>query len=489
MGKTELSGDQIKEKELKKDFNRLIEEYKKENNSKDFLLFDLANANENAHTKVLLWLLNYQEKMNGQYVFLDSFFKKLDVNYKKSYYRITDQEKAIGNKATGFIDLYIEEKEDNCKNGIKIIIENKIYGAADTERQLARYIATIDGIGANYSTITQKNDQFNEWYKLFEEVNGTKKNANDEIEGDCSTLAQKKNKLDEWYTKFKDKNIYVVYLTADGQKEPDTSSLPTKLKTQLRDFYRPLNYDADILPWLEEDVLPNVPYMERGVLLTGVIQYIEYLKEFLSSSKDSVSIQKYFFNRYKNDNNLLQGFRSFLKDLKFLNDIKRDNDEKDTINRLFKEMLKYSENYFFDINNNKDEEWCIHVLLNSIILYKKSWADLDKRKYTIPTLHLVADNNEYLNSGEECVLKWKLEVDHLKDGGNWNHGKTNRFDLEDGLKLKSFVAFEENNIIGMIDEAIGIYSNSPEEKTPNLLLNKVKEKSKEWKNKRYKNRY
>ena len=437
------------EKTLEEKFEELIEEYKKENNSNDFLLFDLANANENAHTKVLLWLLSHKDNKE-KYIFLPSFLKLLDIDYNDNIdYKISGQEKAIGNKGTGFIDLYIEAGEN------KIIIENKIYDAPDTGKQLARYIATIDGVEDNLIKIEDKNRAFDNWYKGFENNRSRINNT----------------------------NIYVVYLTADGQKEPSESSLPERIKKQLRDNYRPLNYDADILPWLEKDVLPQVPYMKRGVLLAGIIQYIDYLRTFLSASKKSEVVNGFVCNEY-------DSFPDFMRDIKKLhNKYSKNKEYKDIANPLFKEMMSTSESIFF----NKDkigEEWCIHVLLNSIIIYKKDWAALDKRNYTIPTLHLVANNSDYLKEkGGEGNLKWKLEVDHLKVEENKdnkkgtieknydysNHDKTFWFKLS-RLKLTSFVSFEDNNNdIEKIDSAIEEYkeSNPSGEDNPNLLLDKL----------------
>ena len=73
-----------------------------ESNNEKFLLFDLANANENANTKVLKSLLQY-----NKYQFLNSFLKRIGLPSRNSKASITDQQKAIGNKDTGFIDLYI----------------------------------------------------------------------------------------------------------------------------------------------------------------------------------------------------------------------------------------------------------------------------------------------------------------------------------------------------------------------------------------------
>lgn len=223
------------------DKDNLVSEFYKEYESKGekFLLFDLANANENANTKVLKSLLLYNKCQ-----FLNSFLKRLDLpsqnDKANNKPHITDQKKAIGNKVTGFIDLYIKYNDD-----IHVIIENKIYGAGDTKKQLARYIATVNGI---------KQEAFDDWCK------------------------QKKPDVKE--------EIHVVYLTADGTKESTDDSLPTKIKEQIN--YYAVNYRDDILPWLEEDVLPNIPYGSDGMMIAGVRQYIAFLKQLLADESSKV---------------------------------------------------------------------------------------------------------------------------------------------------------------------------------------------------------
>lgn len=82
----------------------LLSEFYKEYESKNnrFLLFDLANANENANTKVLKNLLQY-----NNHQFLPSFLKRVGLPAISDFstIQVTDQKKAIGPKDTGFIDF------------------------------------------------------------------------------------------------------------------------------------------------------------------------------------------------------------------------------------------------------------------------------------------------------------------------------------------------------------------------------------------------
>ena len=327
--------------------SNLVEEFCKEYESKNekFLLFDLANANENANTKVLRYLLKYN---NCQ--FLDSFMNRIGLPKPNGSAYISDQEKAIGPKDTGFIDLYIQYDD------IHIIIENKIYGAGDTEKQLARYIATVNDVS---------DTDFEAWY------------ANPSVP----------------------KNTHVVYLTADGTKEPSADSLPDKLKNLIT--YYTINYNDDILPWLEEDVMPYIPYADDGMMIAGVRQYIAFLKQLLSD--ESSKVVDAFVDWLKGTD--VENYYALLGAIN--PKIKYDNEN--IIKSLRKELGARAEAIF---SGDVEGEWVLHFTPTFIILYKKSWAALDTRKYSIPSLYLYAGNTGYFLK-KNCLSTLTLGVDHL----------------------------------------------------------------------------
>ena len=74
-------------------------------------------------------------------------------------------------------------------------------------------------------------------------------------------------------------NIYVIYLTPFGGS-PNSSSLPENLKESLGEHYAEVTYINDILPWLEEDVLPQCPYREQS-LICSLKLYADYIREML----------------------------------------------------------------------------------------------------------------------------------------------------------------------------------------------------------------
>lgn len=116
-----------------------------------------------------------------------------------------------------------------------IIFENKIFNAVDQESQLSRYI-------------------------------------------------EKTKELSHGY---KDSEIFVIYLSQAGQEPADQTWGDYKETFQTR--YLNLSFKNDVLPWLKEDVLPNIR-LKDIYLHSAVLQYIDYLEGmfFLRNSNDKL---------------------------------------------------------------------------------------------------------------------------------------------------------------------------------------------------------
>lgn len=179
------------------------------------------HADENAHSRILRMFLQYDDGAN-RYPILEKF---LNIPKIKC---VTRDKKFVNPNFTNEqerIDVLIEDP-----HSFAIIIENKIKGAPDQEKQLERYI--------------------------------------ERVKGHCITLD----------------NIYAIYLTDNGEKIVGERSFTEKAKENLGykdecDMGRfiPMNYRYDILPWLEKEVLPNCIYKEE-LLISALKQYIDYLK-------------------------------------------------------------------------------------------------------------------------------------------------------------------------------------------------------------------
>lgn len=368
-----------------------------------FLLFNLANVHENDHTEVLLGLLKY-----NNHQFLNSFLQMIgapecdDVKEK-----LTDQKQAIGKTGKGFIDLYFEY---STKGGTteKVIIENKIYGAGDTDYQLARYIATA--LDSNIS-----NEKFeNEYWKQWKEVGG----ANTFSEEDFN-------------------HIHVVYLTSDGEKEPKENSLPQFFRkdsgnddweAQYINYY-PINYIEHIIPWLENDVLPNMPYSDDGIAIAGVRQYIISLKVLYSSKGDSQVVKGWSGNIKGFDKEKYETIMEMWNNVKLLitqkdvrgkkkwknnviqelKDKGLDVNDLPELRSLARDLRTAATDIFASDASDLGGDWKLYFTPSYIFLYRQKWADLDTRKYSIPSIYLLTATSNFLKKN----IDWRMQVDHL----------------------------------------------------------------------------
>ena len=185
-------------------------------------LIDELHANENAHTRILLKLLDYES--NQKKVILEEFLNLLNEKLVNQKIPILDDYRITGQFA--FIDGYIWS--DSKK--VAIIIENKINWACDQSEQIQRYIETAKQYG-----------------------------------------------IDE-------KNIFVVYLTDTGSKKAADYSFTDYAKKMLdwkdsenQGRYIESNYLNDILPFLYE-IFDKLSFSKENILKSAIFQYIDYLE-------------------------------------------------------------------------------------------------------------------------------------------------------------------------------------------------------------------
>ena len=185
-------------------------------------LIDELHANENAHTRILLKLLDYES--NQKKVILEEFLNLLNEKLVNQKIPILDDYRITGQFE--FIDGYIWS--DSKK--VAIIIENKINWACDQNEQIQRYIETAKQYGIN------------------------------------------------------EKAIFVVYLTDNGKKKADDCSFTDYAKKMLdwkdpenQGRYIESNYLYDILPFLYE-IFDKLSFSKENVLKAAIFQYIDYLE-------------------------------------------------------------------------------------------------------------------------------------------------------------------------------------------------------------------
>jgi hypothetical protein len=197
-----------------------------------FNIVDELHVNENAHTRILMKLLQYEK--GKKFPILLSFIKFLSAYFNDDF-QICKPRLYIGLE---FIDGLIEDPGHYA-----IIIENKVCGAVDQDSQLERYIETIEKHGFNSS------------------------------------------------------DIYVIYLTLDGNKTASNYSFTLKAKKKLGFIdnqstgrFIQINYNQHILPWLKEVIAPT--YREEDFLYSGIFQYIDYIEGLLEIRKDDLPMKE-----------------------------------------------------------------------------------------------------------------------------------------------------------------------------------------------------
>jgi len=177
-------------------------------------LLDEIHANENAHSRIFVKLMQYKD--DGHYKLLESFLSCLGEPFSELKFNnpeITAEKSRI--------DIRIRGDKKT------LIIENKIHGAQDQEKQIKRYI-------------------------------DIEKNAG-----------------------YDDKNnIYVLYLTKDGGS-PSEDSLSEEGKETLEKRYSEINYRNDILPWLKklsktDDQWKKTKNVE--IIKSAIYQYKDHLE-------------------------------------------------------------------------------------------------------------------------------------------------------------------------------------------------------------------
>ena len=177
-------------------------------------VIDELYINENGHSRILAKLLQYKCQ-NQHYEMLESLIDFIAENLKKDSFGSIKVVNPEITQEKERIDLWVREKGQYA-----IIFENKIYNAADQDAQLCRYIEKTIEYG------------------------------------------------------YREDQIFIVYLSQNGV-DPDEQSWGV-YKDAFKHHYVNLSFRYHILPWLEEQVLPNVRVKE-SILRSAIEQYIDYL--------------------------------------------------------------------------------------------------------------------------------------------------------------------------------------------------------------------
>ena len=298
-------------------------------------LLDEIHANENAHSRIFMKLLCANDQ--DEYYILNSFLHHLGTPF--SGLNLSKNDKIDITSEQGRIDVWIRAKE------FSLIIENKIHGAIDQEKQIIRYVIETEESNCSYSIMN---------------------------------------------------NIYVLYLSRYEKKEPSESSLPKELREELGDKYKSISYRKDILPWLEIEVLPNCKAKDT-YLTSAIAQYIDHLNGLFNQRKIEIKmkeeLKKHLHEKLnlngKNLNEQIEEIDLKLEEvnkiISYLNDLRIDKINKMDIEWLKEIKNKMMEDYpsFNSQTDDLNETWpkC-YLMLNF-----KNW----------PPIKLVIEINQKSN--------------------------------------------------------------------------------------------
>ena len=96
---------------------------------------------------------------------------------------------------------------------------------------------------------------------------------------------QLKRYFDSVSKKYKEEQIFLLYLTRWGMKKPSLDSFPQEYRNILGTNYKEIDFCNNVLPWLEEKVLPECRLKEEA-LSSAIHQYIDHLKGILDKREN-----------------------------------------------------------------------------------------------------------------------------------------------------------------------------------------------------------
>lgn len=295
-----------------------------------------GKLSENDHTRILLAILKSGgEKFHLLRSFMEYFGIDLVVN-QINRSDIVFNKRYDDDEGSSFIDGLIYRKQD-----FAIIVENKIEGAFDQDKQIERYIKVLN--------------------------------------------AQENVPLEK---------IWVIYLTKDGTLHntgrPTKESYqddPQQNKVYIDNRLLCINYHYDILPWLREEALPILKCTEAsvGAIADCYVDYLEHMfQEDIESRKKAETMKQTIFCDLGIDNHdtIVNQYKKLHITAKELSCTPIYDDYKEALNNYMSEMVKPLYNAFekatIDYFNKKGHEVVVRDKLYSgyIQIRGKDWNPL-----------------------------------------------------------------------------------------------------------------
>ena len=257
-----------------------------------------TNIHETAHSRILYKLLCAHGKEKHQFLkmFLESVGLDIELDINKVEIKVESEH----------IDVLIYD-------GVKyIIVENKVNHACDQDRQLVRYIDSLNS-----------------------------------------------------------KDIYVLYLVrSDNDKDPSENSLPAEIRQELEENgkYKKISYQTHILNWLHKCKETDI---DNELLKSALVQYCNYIEELfkgmeIMNDKDIENFEKEVLDfsatmdSIVNPVALVEKTDELKQKMKTLNEVieSYENYLCERYLEYFKEKTQITE---YRLNSSRQIEFCIQI--------------------------------------------------------------------------------------------------------------------------------
>lgn len=224
-----------------------------------------------------LFHINLQQDLSSQIIYE---YEKIINFYQETFNRIRQEQRILPYHINVIDELHINENA-HSRILLKLLQFVSDNGSYDIFKSLLDYIRekkhnqSFSGIEIKNPHFTQEEQRIDLWvrdrdYALIFENKACY--ANDQPE-QLSNYIKKTLKTD--YQEYKKSNIFVVYLSPNGE-EPEDQSWGT-YKNEFKSRYINLSFKNDILTWLKDYVKPNIR-LKDVYLQSAIEQYIDHLE-------------------------------------------------------------------------------------------------------------------------------------------------------------------------------------------------------------------
>ncbi|GEO06557.1 hypothetical protein AAE02nite_42210 [Adhaeribacter aerolatus] len=296
---------------------------------------------ENFHSDILQAILSPNGKHKEGYLFLNLFISFLNRHSRNGWIKKSEYQNTIVERETGRIDILI--KDLTSKKAI--IIENKIYGASDMDRQIPRYVEYIKNQGFSVDSIVylvlsgNKQPSTHDWTlseiasilpKMFY-ISAYNETSEDLFNGWLSKCEKQTNNIDTLFL-LRQYNNLISYLGGKNMNKPlmeeflknmlidDNYNKAIALNSMFQDLiiYRrdkiidKFKFDCSpftrVYDWKHYAVLDNCTFNDIRFAIDIIVEQDMYRFQFFVRSYDSKTGRINPATTFLQENNLIDSF-------------------------------------------------------------------------------------------------------------------------------------------------------------------------------------